>query len=506
MCGLVGIYSSTALSDTELNLFKGLLLVDQIRGYHATGVAKLKTQTGDIAIHKRALDATDYLADADTKKFLTEDRGNIYIGHNRWATVGDKGKDANAHPFQQDHITLVHNGGVDSWGMDLLEGYDDKEVVVDSHMVTMTIAKHGVRKAVEEYLSGAFALVWWDAKERSLNFIRNGDRPLFLAVLNTGALVWASEKGMMDVYCDRGANSRMPSYRMVPELIEKDMHYKFLFNEQGYRIGQAPTLQEMKFLELPVPKQAAVWFDYYGSSNNSSRTAHQQTIHPSSQPVNQRSSVNANELGSVRDTNRVNDLLIKRGLPFRKNSIITMDLEQLIAYSGGTGAAKYGRFVGIERESKAKVEAWGVELACVKDVKVYRGAVENAYVFIEKGEEKLCITVNQLMVSCHDKTYSSTNNKPIPIMNTSERLEARTATVTVLNPNLKTVHYPLKVQGHTFKTSVEFNDFVCQGCSICGKIPTPYDRRNHQMTVVEGRSFQGLLSDCDFICGECEEG
>ncbi|UMO76477.1 putative glutamine amidotransferase [Pseudomonas phage BroderSalsa] len=488
MCGLVGFYSATLANDPEIQLFKNLLVVDQIRGMHATGVAKVKTKENAVSYCKMAEDAVTFLNTQAAKDFLDTDRANIYIGHNRYATVGDKADHNNAHPFTQDHITLVHNGGVDSWGMDLLEGDDDPNVVVDSHMVTMTIAKHGIKKAVEEHLSGAFALVWWDSKERSLNFIRNSDRPLYMAVTTSGNLVWASEKNMLDVFLDRPGKTS--GYRVQPTLIETDTLHTFCFNEHGYRIGTAPTLTKMKFLELPIPKQLAAWFGY-----------NQDNTYSTSGSYHGNSNANYGARASAED--RVNTLLINRGLPLRYKQVLTVDIERTEAYATNPG---YGRVFGIERSTKKVVEAWGVDLKAIEPLKVLRMSLADAYTVHRHGNAELVISCDDVHISCFDAAYDQKKSMRIgrqsDSMNSNPSQTTSRSNVTNLRP---TVHYPLKVHGHTFPHSVEFCDFVSQGCCMCGNIPSPYDRRNHSMVVRQTAKFTGLLEECEFLCGECGE-
>lgn len=493
MCGLVGFYTSTNASDEEIQMLKQLLLVDQIRGMHATGVAKVKIRENAVAIHKQAFDAVDYLASAETKEFLSKEKANIYIGHNRYATMGDKADHSNAHPFQEEHITLAHNGGVDQWGLDLLEGNTDPAVKVDSHMVTMTIAKHGIKKAVEEHLSGAFALVWWDSKERSLNFIRNSDRPLYMAVLTSGTLVWASEKGMLDVLFDRGG--RATKYRLPPELIHTERHYKFQFNEHGVRQGQAPITEDMKFLDLALPKQMAAWFGGETTTSHSSRY-----------PSARNSSVNS----AASKSERINDLLIKRGLPFRHNSVVTCDVTRFEAYDSNPG---FGRLFATERASGLEVEAWGIDSDDIVGIQVIRAVVGDVYEITRAATVSLAVSLDNVAVSCFDEKYDQKKDSYISTMKSSTKhveLAKSGDKVVELRPKRvpplgEPVRYPLKTCGHTFQNSQVFVDFVSMGCSGCGKVPSAYDRRNHKLTVYEGKAFQGLLDDCEFLCGECAE-
>lgn len=517
MCGLVGFYAPTTTSDMNIQLFKNLLLVDQIRGMHATGVAKVNTRTNTVTMHKRAEDAVDFLARQDTKDFLDKDRGQIYIGHNRYATVGDKAAHENAHPFQQDHITLVHNGGVDSHAMDLLSGLDRKDVNVDSHAVAITIAEHGIEKAVTEKLSGGFALVWWNSDERSLNFIRNPDRPLFMAVLNDGALVWASERGMLDVFCKRPGN-RAPSYRMEPTLIEHSSHLCFKFSEHGNRIGTGPTVTPMEFLEVPFPKSQGNWWNDYGRNTNQSQG---------------QSSPNANvvdfdrkkreEAADARNRERVNGILTARGLPLRHKQILSVDVVEIIEYEYN---ATQGRVKAKCRNSGAEIDIWGLDLDKTRKVKVIRCVLDNAY-YQGTGKPTLVITATNPAVSIHDHEEFPKHPAPFylstyPTMDEKEEMKqakilwdkAKGISDTLLpvklppqevKPRMTMVSFPLKVAGHTFMTREEMSDFLSQGCDTCGQIPTAYSRHNLKMVVRAGAKFTGLLEECNFTCGECSE-
>ena len=485
MCGIVGMFSSTALSNSEIDLFKGLLAVDIIRGSHATGVIKVNTFQNKVSMHKRAVDAYDFLAMAETKEFFDKDRGNILIGHNRYATMGDKADHQNAHPFQQDHITMVHNGGVSAWGLDLLEGYNEPGVVVDSHMVAKTIAAHGIKKAVTEKLDGAFALVWWDSKEKSLNFIRNTDRPLYLAVLTGGTVVWASEKGMLDVYCDRASRSG-PKYdtNCTPILLDNNKLISFKFDSNGKLVSNKPHAEEIVFLDLPVPQSAyGNWGVYTGNSGY---------YQSSSQSNLYGSQSGSNAAYDARERKRVNDALKGAGINLQKGAIITCDVTAIESYSA---TPDYCKVIAKDRVTGTRVQVWGMVVAEVKNAKVVRCSVSNAYTTINRGVADMTITGEDCGLSCMDEAYDHTSHKLFTTQQEHSKKKYSRPAVT----------YPFKVQGHTFMNSIEFEDFVCQGCSICGEVPSSHDRRNSQLSVMQTARFSGLLSECEFICGKCEE-
>lgn len=511
MCGLVGMLTTGKTSDAEIKLFKGLLLIDQLRGEHATGVFKVDLAKNEVSTIKRAMNATDFLAQEDVKKFLDEDRVNLYVGHNRYATMGDKGKHENAHPFQHEHITMVHNGGVDAWGLDMLEGYNDKEVEVDSHMVCMTLAKHGVKEAVTNKLAGAFALIWWDQKERSLNFIRNQERPLWFAVTTAGAIVWASEKAFLDVFLERAGKAS--GYRVKPILMDKNEHHKFLFTEQGYKKGTGPVVEEMEFLEISYPKYSGAankgwWESNVGKASTST--------------ISQRSNGASTE--GLAEAVRINKTLTDGGSSFRYGSVVSA---QIIAREPYPANPQYGSLTLQCLNTGTKLKAWGIKLNDLLGYEIVRANISNAYKSIVNGVEGLTISVEKVGVSIHDPKYNA-RTTPAQVstshgdLESARRVQAKIDEMEIekqkreeaernrnQKPRLRLaqqqIHYPLKVQGHTFQSAAEFREFVSQGCSSCGEIPEAYNPKNTSLTVYTGEKFTGLLDECEFICGRCVE-
>ena len=125
-------------------------------------------------------------------KFIPMPVSNFYVGHNRWATKGASDLDENAHPFKEGAVTLVHNGSLrGQWRLP-----DHEQFAVDSNNIAHAINEIGIDETVSK-LQGAFVLVWHDQRDQTLNFIRNDERPLYLAKLSTGTWFWASEKDML---------------------------------------------------------------------------------------------------------------------------------------------------------------------------------------------------------------------------------------------------------------------------------------------------------------------
>lgn len=117
----------------------------------------------------------------------------IFVGHCRKATVGKVSK-ATAHPFNYDHITGVHNGTLRNWRY-----LHDKPEETDSMTMYKAIAERGVRPVIDA-TDGAYAMVWYDEAEDTLNFLRNKERPLFYCMSKDWERIfWASESWMLSI-------------------------------------------------------------------------------------------------------------------------------------------------------------------------------------------------------------------------------------------------------------------------------------------------------------------
>lgn len=200
MCGIVSVISKKhyGFNRKELDVFEQLLYADALRGDDSTGVIGVN-KYGDMYIDKCAEDSHNFLIDwvgtKPHKDMLAE--GVALIGHNRKATVG-KIVDENAHPFViNGHFAMVHNGS-------LYNHQKLKETTVDSealaHHIEAAIHTEGFNLDIlGEALSdvwGAYACVWFDQKNHKVQFLRNDQRPLWVA---EGRDAWflASEGSML---------------------------------------------------------------------------------------------------------------------------------------------------------------------------------------------------------------------------------------------------------------------------------------------------------------------
>jgi len=195
MCGIVGYIS---LSDEVLEIpknriFDELLFMDTLRGEDSTGIMTLEKDF-DWEWQKAAVPAPEFMQDKEYVQRNT--KVWACVGHNRAATIGKVTTD-NAHPFEHENVLLVHNGTVRS--THLLPAANS-ECAVDSSLIAYNLSEAAVDNAdsVLSRINGAYALVWFDRRDNSVNFARNHERPLHMGLNSTGnVLLFASDGNML---------------------------------------------------------------------------------------------------------------------------------------------------------------------------------------------------------------------------------------------------------------------------------------------------------------------
>ena len=194
-CGLIGVAGElTHLVRTQL--FKDMLDVCQVRGRDSTGVIKVDKDLDYTWV--KQIGAPNVLYESRTYENAIEKGGesSILIGHTRAKTIGEVSV-KNAHPFdfEEQGICGVHNGTLQ--GTSKLDGYQYQKV--DSEVLYNHLALNGPEDTFSK-AEGAFACVWWNDKEKTLNFIRNDQRPLwFTWSEDMKMMFWASEIWMFGV-------------------------------------------------------------------------------------------------------------------------------------------------------------------------------------------------------------------------------------------------------------------------------------------------------------------
>ncbi len=188
MCGIIGY---TGPLDAKKILLDGLACLEY-RGYDSAGVAlcmedcsiRIIKRTGKVQVLKEACDRQ------------SQGTAHSGIGHTRWATHGGV-TEANAHPHQAGHVTLIHNGIIENYH-ELTDrfGIADKLVSqTDSEVAAWVLdglydgdPLMAIRRMLE-LLEGSFSFcIMFDDQPGSIYAVRNVS-PLVAASTSSGTLI-----------------------------------------------------------------------------------------------------------------------------------------------------------------------------------------------------------------------------------------------------------------------------------------------------------------------------
>jgi glucosamine--fructose-6-phosphate aminotransferase (isomerizing) len=213
MCGIFGYISSEKNNNIYTIILNGLRQL-QNRGYDSAGIGVLNN---NIIIKKYASDtkmsAIDKLKNVETdfKNELIDDNIFMGIGHNRWATHGEK-NDINSHPHVSNCglFMLIHNGIIENYSnlKDFLiskkytfKSQTDTEVIVNLisyYYSIMNNTEKAIKNTIND-LRGTYGLIIVNKMETSKLFcVRNGS-PLLIGVNYTVGIITSEQSGFCNL-------------------------------------------------------------------------------------------------------------------------------------------------------------------------------------------------------------------------------------------------------------------------------------------------------------------
>lgn len=188
MCGLYGIMGHVP---NHKEVVTSLALKNQDRGSHSTGYADIFIKPNNFVIRKDARSAFQF------KGQLKLTNGDIVIGHTRFATTG-KICARNAHPWNIGNLIGAHNGVVmNEYSVaDYMKEVhsDTASYEVDSQYLIHMLDRYGHMGNAR----GMLNVIYWDMRDKTLNFIIYNN-PMHLAIdVNHHWLLWSSQKDHLE--------------------------------------------------------------------------------------------------------------------------------------------------------------------------------------------------------------------------------------------------------------------------------------------------------------------
>lgn len=181
MCGLIGAFRADDAHWAKIGHFmwQGLYM-SALRGMGGTGCG-LVFKEFDTEYAKSHVSAINFLGSQEwewVEKNIFASRA--VIGHTRSATAGAV-KTVNSHPFRyadpenNTEVMMIHNGHVRNHLS--LTPHTFKHDVDSAHVAYALLTKGALPTL--ELLQGAYTLIWYDKKSKTMNLARNEERELY---------------------------------------------------------------------------------------------------------------------------------------------------------------------------------------------------------------------------------------------------------------------------------------------------------------------------------------
>ncbi len=183
MCGIVGYIGHENATDIILDGLRRL----EYRGYDSAGLAVLNGS--GVQVHR----AEGKLLNLEKEVFRAAPKGEIGIGHTRWATHGGP-TERNAHPHKVGQVLVIHNGIIENYDKlrkkvakdtsRVFESDTDTEVIahlMDHYLQQGRTAFEAFKKTLKD-LEGSYAIAVLHEEDPDHLYLARCGSPLVLGV------------------------------------------------------------------------------------------------------------------------------------------------------------------------------------------------------------------------------------------------------------------------------------------------------------------------------------
>ena len=322
MCGIVGfITTNPAFNKHRADYLEQALYADALRGRHSTGVYTVE-KNYDGFYMKDKVDAQRFLDDRNCYNFVRGTDVNVRaaVGHNRFATQG--GKELNsAHPFITEHVTLVHNGTLrGAWRVTFPE---HPLTSVDSARLAQALndTEPGGKDVLEK-IDGAYALVWYDHRSKTMYMARNTERPLTYTIVGD-TMYFASEGGMLEWLLgpERIGVLKEPK----ASSLEPHTLYKWALGDTKLKLQKPKVLKYTPYTP-PVYTPPAAYYGWRKSGN------HLPAVGNGSTTAGETNQGSEGKDGKHNDIDAINEELAKLGIDAKYGDIVEVQAGEVKPY------------------------------------------------------------------------------------------------------------------------------------------------------------------------------
>jgi len=282
MCGQGGVAGT--IGGNEEKIFQFLLIYNSTRGLDSTGAGSVKRYNvkggiPEMVVAKEIGNPFELLSIARKGQHdfsdVLQGSQRALLGHCRAKTIGAASR-KNAHPFRFDHIMGTHNGTLSYQTQASLIG--EKKFETDSEALYFEIEERGIAEAIKKMRVSdnvnavnpdAYALVWYNAKENSINLLRNKERPLWYCFdKDRKRLFWSSDKGHLYA-ATHDTISHEENYLYNLPI---DTHFSWVIPEHDKAFGKARAVKR-EGSRAPLAKPGTSIMADYHSRNASATTS-----------------------------------------------------------------------------------------------------------------------------------------------------------------------------------------------------------------------------------------
>lgn len=216
MCGQAGIILGRKRRSKDerrelLKLFAQLLILNQSRGHHATGLAFVNSD-GKHSLYKADVPARDFIHDSMFLDMISLEnftsKTTLIAGHTRWATVGSPQNPRNNHPILAGSVLGTHNGTITNADQVANAFQIPRKAEVDSEVIfriatklCLNAGRIDMAKLVDKlgYLRGEMASVMVSKQDPETVIVLKGTKPLALRYCKKArAVLYSSESIHID--------------------------------------------------------------------------------------------------------------------------------------------------------------------------------------------------------------------------------------------------------------------------------------------------------------------